>query len=313
MNEVWDLVIIGAGPSALTAAVYAGREGLKTLIIEKQLIGGQVATIDRIDNYPGFADGVEGMVLAHDFEMQAKRFGATIKFGEATGLTKDGDNVVVHVDNGDMVARSVLIATGSSYRHLNIPGEVEYYGRGVHYCATCDGALYKDKKLITVGGANSAVQEALFLAQFASHITMLVRSWIKADQILKDKLNEAIQAGKITLMEGWRPTEILGQDGDHIIGVMATDDNEKRQINADGIFIFAGATPNTEFLHDSAVELTDAGLIKVDANLQTTMSGVWAAGDVRDGATKQVVNAAGDGAAAAIRIGKRLRGIDGQA
>ena len=184
MNEVWDLVIVGAGPSALTAAVYAGREGLRTLIIEKQLIGGQVATIDRIDNYPGFADGVEGMVLAHDFEMQAKRFGATIKFGEATGLTKDGDNVIVHVDNGDVMARSVLIATGSSYRHLNIPGEVEYYGRGVHYCATCDGALYKDKELITVGGANSAVQEALFLTQFASHITMLVRSWIKADQIL---------------------------------------------------------------------------------------------------------------------------------
>ena len=309
MNDVWDLVIIGAGPSALTAAVYAGREGLKTLVLEKQLIGGQVATIDRIDNYPGFADGVEGMTLAQDFESQARRFGAVIKFAEANGLARaDDGNVVVTTDSGQMVTRAVLIATGSSYRHLNIPGEAEYYGRGVHYCATCDGALYRDKELVTVGGTNSAVQEALFLTRFARHLTMLVRSWIKADQILKDQLQQAINDGKITLMEGWRPTEIIGTS-DQVAGVRITDDNDERRIDCDGIFVFAGATPNTDFLQDTSIELTETGLIKVDDNLMTTMAGVWAAGDVRSGAAKQIVSAAGDGAMAAIQIGKYLRGV----
>lgn len=309
MNDVWDLVIIGAGPSALTAAVYAGREGLKTLVLEKQLIGGQVATIDRIDNYPGFADGIEGMTLAQDFESQARRFGAVIKFAEANGLARaDDGNVVVTTDSGQMVTRAVLIATGSSYRHLNIPGEAEYYGRGVHYCATCDGALYRDKELVTVGGANSAVQEALFLTRFARHITMLVRSWIKADQILKDQLQQAINDSKITLMEGWRPTEIIGTS-DQVAGVRITDDNDERRIDCDGIFVFAGATPNTDFLQDTSIELTETGLIKVDDNLMTTMAGVWAAGDVRSGAAKQIVSAAGDGAMAAIQIGKYLRGV----
>lgn len=308
MNDIWDLVIIGAGPSALTAAVYAGREGLRTLVLEKQLIGGQLATIDMVDNYPGFANGVEGLVLAQDFEAQARRFGAEIKFGEAAGLYRDGDRVVVQTDVGDITGRTVLLATGSSYRRLDIPGEADYFGRGIHYCATCDGALYKDKELVTVGGANSAVQEALFLTKFAKHITMLVRSWIKADSILKDRLNQAIESGKITLMEGWRPTEVIGDDG-RVAGVMATNDRESQRINCDGAFIFAGSVPNTNFLRDSAVQLDQAGLVVVDDNLRTTMPNVWAAGDVRAGAPRQIVSAAGDGAAAAIQIGKHLMGV----
>ena len=308
MNDLWDLVIIGAGPAALTAAVYAGREGLSTLVLEKQLIGGQVATIDRVDNYPGFVDGVEGLTLAQDFERQARRFGAELKFGEATGLMRNGDRIVVRADNGNVLARAVLIATGASYRHLDIPGEADYYGRGVHYCATCDGALYKGKELVTIGGANSAVQEALFLTQFASHITMLVRSWIKADKILKDQLDQAVADGRITLLEGWRPTEVIG-DGGQVAGVMATDDQESRRIDCDGVFVFAGSVPNTNFLRDSAVQLDQAGLVVVDDNLRTTMPNVWAAGDVRVGAPRQIVSAAGDGAAAAIQIGKHLMGM----
>ena len=308
MNDLWDLVIIGAGPAALTAAVYAGREGLSTLVLEKQLIGGQVATIDRVDNYPGFVDGVEGLTLAQDFERQARRFGAELKFGEATGLMRNGDRIVVQADNGNVLARAVLIATGASYRHLDIPGEADYYGRGVHYCATCDGALYKGKELVTIGGANSAVQEALFLTQFASHITMLVRSWIKADKILKDQLDQAVADGRITLLEGWRPTEVIG-DGGQVAGVMATDDQESRRIDCDGVFVFAGSVPNTNFLRDSAVQLDQAGLVVVDDNLRTTMPNVWAAGDVRVGAPRQIVSAAGDGAAAAIQIGKHLMGM----
>lgn len=311
MNDVWDLVIVGAGPSALTAAIYAGRAGLRTLVIEKQLIGGQVATIDKIDNYPGFPDGVDGLTLAQSLEAQARRFGATIRFGEVTGLVKQHDGTaLVNVDNGDAVARAVLIATGSRYRHLDIPGEKENYGRGVHYCATCDGALYRGKEIITVGGANTAVQEALFLAQFANHITMLVRSWIKADQILKDKLNELIQTGKITLMEGWYPVEVVTDD-DKVVGVTAASGSTTKLIKADGVFVFAGVIPNTDFLHNTVVKLSDSGLVITDNQLQTTIPSVWAAGDVRDGATKQIVSAAGEGATAAINIGKKLRGISG--
>lgn len=306
MNNVWDLVIVGAGPAALTAAVYAGREGLRTLVIEKQLIGGQVATIDRVENYPGFAEGVEGFELASQFESQARRFNTEIKFGEVQGIVKDGDNILIKVDNGDVVARAVLIASGTKYRHLNIPGEDKYFGRGVHYCATCDGALYRDKEIVTVGGANSAVQEALFLSQFAGHITMLVRSWIKADQILKDRLNETIKAGKIALMEGWRPTEIVGGENG-VSGVEITNDNEDRHIDCDGVFVFAGQDPNTQFLTNSEIRLADNGLIITDNDLQTSMLGVWAAGDVRLGSTKQIISAAGEGATAAIKISKFLR------
>ena len=306
MNDVWDLVIVGAGPAALTAAVYAGRDGLRTLVVEKQLIGGQVATVDRIENYPGFVDGVEGFTLASQFESQARRFNAEIKFGEVQGIAKEGDNILVKVDNGDVVARAALIASGTKYRHLNIPGEDEYFGRGVHYCATCDGALYRDKEIVTVGGANSAVQEALFLSQFAGHITMLVRSWIKADQILKDRLDDAIRAGKIALMEEWRPTEIVGDDNG-VNGVEIINDNESKRIDCAGVFVFAGQDPNTQFLTNSDIQLADDGLIVTDNNYQTSMAGVWAAGDVRRGSTKQIISAAGEGAAVAIKIGKFLR------
>ena len=306
MDNVWDLVIVGAGPAALTAAVYAGREGLRTLVIEKQLIGGQVATIDRVENYPGFAEGVEGFELASQFESQARRFNTEIKFGEVQGIVKNGNNISIKVDNGDVVARTALIASGTKYRHLNIPGEDKYFGRGVHYCATCDGALYRNKEIVTVGGANSAVQETLFLSQFASHITMLVRSWIKADQTLKDRLNETIKAGKITLMEGWRPTEIVG-DENGVSGVEITNDNEDRHIDCDGVFVFAGQDPNTQFLNNSEIRLADNGLIITDNDLQTSMLGVWAAGDVRLGSTKQIISAAGEGATAAIKISKFLR------
>ena len=306
MDNVWDLVIVGAGPAALTAAVYAGREGLRTLVIEKQLIGGQVATIDRVENYPGFAEGVEGFELASQFESQARRFNTEIKFGEVQGIVKNGNNISIKVDNGDVVARTALVASGTKYRHLNIPGEDKYFGRGVHYCATCDGALYRDKEIVTVGGANSAVQEALFLSQFAGHITMLVRSWIKADQILKDRLNEAIKAGKITLMEGWRPIEIVGGENG-ASGVAITNDNEDRHIDCDGVFVFAGQDPNTQFLNNSEIRLADNGLIITDNDLQTSMLGVWAAGDVRLGSTKQIISAAGEGATAAIKISKFLR------
>ena len=293
-----DILIIGAGPAGLAAAVYAARAGRSVVVLEKELMGGQVATIDRVDNYPGYQDGVDGMSLASNMVQQAKRFGAKIEFGTVTGLENDGNTVQVHRDSGMAItARAVLIATGSSYRHLNIPGEKEY----VHYCATCDGTLYQSKNLVTVGGANTAVQEALYLSGIASHITMLVRSYIKADDILKDKLKEKVEAGKIEVLEGWRPTEIMGNDG-AVTGVKVANTNgETKYIPTDGIFVFAGMAPNTDFLKNAAIKLDVDGRIIAD-NYLTTMPNVYVAGDVRSGAVRQIVTAAGEGAAAMTKI-----------
>lgn len=300
MQDIHDLVIIGAGPAALTAAVYAGRAGVRPLLIERQLIGGQVATIDRIDNYPGLP-GVAGLTLAQTMEQQARQFGAEIKFGTVTELERRDKLIALTTDNGNVVARSVLIATGAGYRRLNIPGESEC----AHYCATCDGAFYKGKTLITVGGANSAVQEVLFLSGLASHIIMLVRSYIKADQILKDQLNQLVKAGKVTLMEGWRPVRVTYTDG-HIVRADITNGQSEQTIDGDGLFVFAGHIPNAHFLRESAVKLNDQGYIITDNQLMTTIPGVWAAGDVRAGAVRQIINAAADGSWAIAGINKYL-------
>lgn len=308
----YDLVIVGAGPAALTAAIYATRDGLETLIIEKAVIGGLMATVDKIDNYPGFSQGVAGMELAQDFEAQARRFGAQLDFGEVTGIHPIDGGVAIEADSGDVTARACLIAAGATYRKLNIPGERKYYAKGVHYCATCDGAFYKDKEIAVIGGANSAVQEAVYLTKFAKHINLLVRSYVKADDIIKKELDAKVAAGSITVLSGWSPNEITG-DGTQVTGVdifNSQNEDDKKHLDCDGVFIFAGTTPNTDFLHDSSVKMDDGGCIVVDDELRTNVPGVYACGDVRTGATKQIVSAAGDGATAAINIRKYLKGME---
>lgn len=306
MKEIYDVAIIGAGPSGLTAAIYLSRAGYRTVVLERQLIGGQVATIDRIDNYPGFADGVAGMELASSLESQARRFGAEIKFAEVNGI-RPGQPVTIQTDTGEMAAQAVLIASGAGYRHLGIPGEAEYLSHGVHYCATCDGAFYRDKDIIVVGGANTAVQEVIFLSKQVKHITMLVRSHLKADQVLKEELAKLIQAGKVTLLEGWRPLEMVG-DGDKLTGVKVTDGQKERQINCDGAFVFVGTEPNNGFIKGTKIRLDEAGRIVTGEDLMTDEPNVWACGDVRSGETRQIVSAAGDGAVAAKHIGQYLQG-----
>jgi thioredoxin reductase (NADPH) len=165
-----DLVIIGAGPAALSAAIYTCREDIDTLLFEKGAIGGLAAVTDWVDNYPGFAEGLEGLKLSDAMNKQAERFGAKFELGEVLGISTDGQTKKLDTTSGDIYAKAILIATGSDYNKINVPGEAEYYARGVHYCATCDGAFYRDKKLVVVGGGNSAVQEAMFLTRFATHI-----------------------------------------------------------------------------------------------------------------------------------------------
>ena len=306
MKEVYDVAIIGAGPSGLTAAIYLSRTGYRTVVLEGQLIGGQVATIDRIDNYPGFAEGVAGMELASSLESQARRFGAEIKFAEVNGI-RPGQPVAIQTDAGEVAARAVLIASGAGYRHLGIPGEAEYLSHGVHYCATCDGAFYCDKNIIVVGGANTAVQEVIFLSKQVKHITMLVRSHLKADQVLKEELAKLIQAGKVTLLEGWSPLEMVG-DGDKLTGVKASDGQEERQLSCAGVFVFAGSEPSNGFIAGTKIRLDETGRIVTGEDLMTDEPNVWACGDVRSGETRQIVSAAGDGAVAAKYIGHYLQG-----
>ena len=307
MSKLHDLVIVGAGPSALTAAIYTTREDIDTVLIEKGVIGGLMATIDKIENYPGFPEGIEGLNLSMDFQAQAEKFGAQIELAEVQKIAKIKNVVKITTDVGEFEARAVLIASGNGYRKLGIPGETEY----AHYCATCDGALYRDKKLAVVGGANSAVQEAMFLTKFATHVDIIARSTIKADAILQKELSEYVRSGKITVHEGWTPDEIVARDGrvtslkTHAT-TFAGSEPAKKEFEVDGVFVFAGVIPNTDFLEDSGVKLDEVGHIITDENLMTNIPGIFASGDVRSGATKQVSSACGEGTTAALSIREYL-------
>jgi thioredoxin reductase (NADPH) len=306
-KKIYDLIIVGAGPSALTAAIYSTREDIDTLLIEKGVVGGLLATIDKIENYPGFPGGIEGLTLAMDFQSQAEKFGAKFELAEVQSIKKDGDLIDVATDFGKFQSRALLIASGNSYRKLGIPGESEY----AHYCATCDGAFYRDKKLVVIGGANSAVQEAIFLTKFAAHINLVVRSKITASEILQKELAEYVKNGKISLHVGWTPDEIVATNGQVTsLDMHETNAPDKKQkIETDGVFVFAGVIPNTGFLADSGVELDKIGHIITDEEMMTNIQGIFASGDVRSGATKQVSSASGEGTTAALAIREYLSKI----
>jgi thioredoxin reductase (NADPH) len=304
--DVLDVVTIGAGPAALTAAIYTCREDIGTVLYEKGVVGGLAAITDWVDNYPGFPEGIAGLELAEGLRKQAERFGADIRLGEVMSLGKQSDGLLkLETTDGDITARAVLIATGSDYKKLGIPGEQEYYARGVHYCATCDGAFYRDKRLVVVGGGNSAVQEALFLTRFTTHIDLLVRSTIKASDVLQHELDKAVEADKITVHLGTTTDEIVAEDG-KVVKVVGTKDGQKTEVETDGVFVFVGLLPNTQFLQNSDVKLDAVGLIETNADLETSIPGVFAAGDVRSGATMQIASATGEGATAALKIREHL-------
>lgn len=307
MNNVHDVVMIGAGPSALAAAVYTTREDIETVLYEKSVVGGLAAITDKVDNYPGFPEGIEGMKLASELQAQAERFGAVIDFGEVSAIRDNGATKTVVVDGKDVEAKAVLIATGSEYKKIGVPGEEEFFGRGVHYCATCDGAFYRDKKLAVVGGGNSAVQETIFLTRFASHIDMLVRSDFRASDVLVDELQRYIDEGKVTVHKQTATNEIVATDG-KVTSVRITENGEEKMIEVDGVFVFVGLLPNTDFLKDSIIDLDPVGHIMTDLKLQTNMPGVFASGDVRSGATLQIASAVGEGATAALNIREYLDG-----
>lgn len=302
-EEIHDAVTIGAGPTALTAAIYTTREDIETLVLDKGVIGGLAAVTDWIDNYPGFPDGVAGLDLSEKLQKQAERFGAKIDFVGVDSLSKKGDIIDLETTSGLIKAKTVLIATGSDYKRVGCPGEDEFYAKGVHYCATCDGAFYRDKRLVVVGGGNSAVQETLFLTRYASHIDLLVRSKFRASDVLVNELEK--HKDKITVHLATTTDSINGKDG-KVVSVTGTRDGKKTEFKTDGVFVFVGLKPNTEFLKGSGVELDEIGMVKTNENMETNIEGVFAAGDVRSGATMQIASAAGEGATAALSIRKYL-------
>lgn len=305
-KEIHDVVMVGAGPAALSAAIYTTREDIETVLYEKAVIGGLAAVTDWVDNYPGFPDGLAGLDLAEGLRKQAERFGAQIRLGEVLEITDEGELKKINTTDGEIYAKAVLIATGSDYKKLGIHGEQEYYARGVHYCATCDGAFYRDKHLVVVGGGNSAVQEAIFLTRFATKIDLLVRGdQMRASEILQQELKK--HKDKITVHFNTTTDEIVGENN-KVSKVVGTDKtaNNRVEFPTDGVFVFIGLKPNTEFLKSSKIELDTIGMIKTDASLHTGMPGVFAAGDVRSGATMQIASATGEGATAALMMRKYL-------
>ncbi len=300
MAEIYDVAIIGAGPTGLAAAVYTTREDLRTVVLDKGIAGGLIATTEMVDNYPGFPEGIGGLELAERLGKQAERFGAEVKtFIGVNGLKAVGGLIQVQTAGEPIQARSVLIATGSSYKHLEIPGEKELEGRGVHFCATCDGPLYRGKHLIAVGGGNSALQESLFLAKFASKLTVLVRGpQFKGTEELAERLQKL---ANVEVHFNSAIKEVVAQDGKFDSVKL----NNGGSVKADGLFVFIGLLPNSGWLHGSTT-LDDSGFVKVNNKFETNLTGVFAAGDVVEGAVGQLASAVGEGVAAALSIREYL-------
>ncbi len=306
--NIHDVIMIGAGPTSLAAAVYTSREDIDTLLLEKGIIGGLAAITDKVDNYPGFPKGIEGMELAENLRLQAERFGAKIELDEVQSIVKNEKLFEIKTAIGEYKAKTVLIGTGSEWKKIGIPGESEFYGKGVHNCATCDGPFYRDKKLVVVGGGNSSAQEALFLTKFASHIDVLIRGdkWKASDVLVK----EIEKNDKLTVHFKTTADEIIGGEEDglpRVKKVIGTKDGKKTEFITDGVFVFIGLKPVTHFLEDSGVNLDDFGFVITDDKLMTNIEGMFCAGDVRSGATMQIASAVGEGASAALSIREFLK------
>jgi thioredoxin reductase (NADPH) len=304
-----DLVIVGGGAAGLTCAIYAGRGRLRTLLLEKMLPGGQVALSHVIENYPGFPEGIAGLDLAQQMHQHAARFGARIETGTVTAIEADERPFQLRVEGegpaGGPRARCVLIATGCSPRKLGAPGEKELSGRGVSYCATCDGPLYGDKPVLVVGGGNAAIDDALFLANVASKVTVVHRrDQLRADPILQER---ALANPKIEFLWSHVVTEIVGEGSVEAARTRHVATGEETAVPAAGVFIAIGETPQTGFLPEAVTRDKD-GYVVTDSDLETSVPGIFAAGDVRAGAYRQIAAAVGEGVVAYRSIRHQLEG-----
>ncbi|CAJ1226629.1 thioredoxin reductase [Levilactobacillus zymae] len=293
--KTYDVIVIGAGPGGMTGALYASRANLSVLMLDRGIYGGQMNNTAAIENYPGFKS-VLGPDLAKDMYDGATQFGAEFAYGSVERIEDHGDHKVVKTDDGDYAAKAVLIATGSEYKKLGVPGEDEYGGRGVSYCAVCDGAFFKNREVVVVGGGDSAVEEGLYLAGIASKVTIVVRrDQLRAQKILQDR---AFANEKIEFVWNTNVTEIQG-DKMKVTGV-ATHNNqtgEEGHLDASGVFIYVGTLPMTDAFKGLGIT-DDAGWIKTDDHMATAVPGVFAIGDVRQKDLRQITTAVGEGGTA---------------
>jgi len=301
--EPYDVVIIGAGPAGLAAAVYTGRSRLNTLVLEKGMPGGQILMTDWVENYPGFPEGVVPFELMDKFRKQAEKFGARIETDEIKELKKEGDLWHVVGNKSEYPARAVIVATGSNYRRLGLRGEAKLIGKGVSYCATCDGAFFKDKNIAVVGGGDNALTEALFLTKFCQSLKLIHRrDQFRAVKILQERVlaNEKIEVLWDSVVE-----EVIGEERIESITVKNIKDNTTSTVKVDGLFVSIGMDPNTEFVK-GLLELNEWGEIKVKKNMQTSQPGIFAAGDATDACPEQMATAVGTAVSAALAVDEYL-------
>jgi len=306
MSGAYDVVIIGAGPAGLAAAVYTGRARLNTLVLEKGMPGGQILLTDLVENYPGFPEGIVPFQLMENFRKHAEKFGAKIEIDEAKEVGKQNDLWYVVGNKGEYPARTVLIATGSAYRRLGLPGEAKLIGKGVSFCATCDGAFFRDKDIAVVGGGDNALTEALFLTKFCRTVKIIHRrDQFRAEKILQERIftNDKIEVLWDSIVE-----EISGKERFESITVKNVKDNKTSNIKLDGIFISIGMDPNTGFVK-GLVDLDESGQIKVNQSMATSRPGIFAAGDVTNACPEQMATAVGTGVAAALAVDEYISNL----
>jgi thioredoxin reductase (NADPH) len=303
----YDLVVVGGGPAGLTAAVYAARDGLDTLVVEAAGFGGQAGVTERLDNYPGFPEGIGGGEFADRLTAQARRYGVELLTADARSIELDGQYRVIQLAADDwMRSYAVLVAPGSTYRRLGVPGEEDFIGAGVHFCATCDGPFYRGQDVLVVGGGNSATEEAVFLTKFARRVTLITRAGeLNASQVARE---DVLHHPQITVRTRESIQEFRGSRKLESVVVRHLDTGATEELHPAAVFLFIGLQPNTDFLRGS-LDLNDAGFIVTSPTLETSLPGVFAAGDARAGSTKQLVSAAGEGATAALMIREYLRTI----
>ena len=295
MKRIYDLVILGGGPGGYTAALYAARAGLDTVVLERLSAGGQMALTSEIDNYPGFPEGIDGFELGMKFQEQAEKFGAKTEYAEVRGLELRSDPKVLHTSEGDFFARTVVIATGAGPRKLGLPDEERLTGRGVHYCAHCDGMFYRGKTVAIVGGGNSAAAEALYLSRVAKRVILIHRrDSLRATKIYHEPLKNL---SNLSFRWNSAVTELLGDERLRAVRVKNLLSGEEEELQIDALFVSIGRKPATELVAGQ-LELEN-GYIAADESTQTSIPGVYAVGDIRTKALRQIITAASDGANAA--------------
>lgn len=301
MAKKYQLIVVGGGPAGLTAGLYSARAGFTVLLIEKEVIGGQIANADRVDNYPGFPKGISGFELVQLIQQQAMNHGLETMSGEVTGLTSGYGNNMVITTEGDFIAQAVIIAGGLQFRKLEAPGENEFMGRGVSYCATCDGPLFRDKTVAVIGGGDTALTDALSLSKFASLVKVIHRrNQLRASKVLQGK---ARADPKIEFIWDSVVTEVKGEKKVTDLMLKNTQNGTISLLAVDGVFVAIGLIPNTEYLR-GVLPLGEWGYIVTTELMETTVQGIFAAGDIRHNSVKQAIAAAGDGAVAALSAEK---------